>query len=250
VSIFHEKERKEQFTSFERFKAYNSNAASPTLNIVLKYNFSIIPAGLKRPQEYVVSAMLTSRVAMYKQIEEDAPAFMRGRLASLVADNTAEITVDYADYVIARGFVEAFDEWIKGCKKTPETRWLSNIQKWSYIIPSAIRLAVAALITYFAFQNASHIFADDPSIPQLARFITIYVGCGFIAITVAGAAGNLIEQSIDGYPILSYLRLNRGDGNMIDEFNGKRKWVVAKLLTGAALSIAFGILATKLEKLL
>jgi hypothetical protein len=31
ISVFHEKERKEQFTSFERFRAYNANAASPTL---------------------------------------------------------------------------------------------------------------------------------------------------------------------------------------------------------------------------
>jgi hypothetical protein len=58
ISVFHDKERKEQFTSFERFRAYNANTTSPTVNIVLKYNFSIIPAGLERPQEYVVSIQL------------------------------------------------------------------------------------------------------------------------------------------------------------------------------------------------
>ena len=49
VSVFHEKERKEQFTSFERFRAYNANTSSPTVSVVLKYNFSIIPAGIERP---------------------------------------------------------------------------------------------------------------------------------------------------------------------------------------------------------
>lgn len=32
ISVFHEKERKEQFTSFERFRAYNTNAARDALN--------------------------------------------------------------------------------------------------------------------------------------------------------------------------------------------------------------------------
>lgn len=248
VSIFHEKERKEQFTSFERFKAYNANAASPSLNIVLKFNFSLIPAGLQKPQEYVVTARLSSRMAMYKQIEEEAPAFMRGQLIGLVAANTAEITVDYADYVIARGFIEAFDEWVKGCKKTPEIRWLSNIQKWSHVIPSTIRLTVAALISFFAFSGASHTFAENTSIIQLAKFIIVYIGGGYISITAAGAAGILIEQSIDSYPILSYLKLNRGDGNLIEEFNNRRKRVITKFLAGAAFTVILGILATKLER--
>jgi len=109
VSVFHDKERKEQFTSFERFRAYNANAASPCVNVVLRYNFSVIPAGLQKPQEYVVSIRLTSRVALLQQAEEDAPPFMRSRIISFMSENTAEVTVDYADYVIARGFIEAFD---------------------------------------------------------------------------------------------------------------------------------------------
>jgi hypothetical protein len=47
ISVFHEKERKEQFTSFERFKIYNSNSVSPTVSAVIKYNFSIIPPNLQ-----------------------------------------------------------------------------------------------------------------------------------------------------------------------------------------------------------
>jgi hypothetical protein len=78
ISVFHDKERKELFTSFERFRAYNGNATSPSVNVVLKYNFSIVPAGLERPQEYVVTVRLTSRVAAVKQLEDEAPPFMAG----------------------------------------------------------------------------------------------------------------------------------------------------------------------------
>ena len=66
---------------------------------------------------------------MLRQIEQEAPPFVRGRLAGFVALNTAEITIDYADYVIARGFLEAFEEWIKGCKKTPPLNWLDPLRR-------------------------------------------------------------------------------------------------------------------------
>jgi len=42
ISVFHEKERKEQFTSFERFRAYNANAASPTLSPCLTYRKKLL----------------------------------------------------------------------------------------------------------------------------------------------------------------------------------------------------------------
>ncbi|MBK1672190.1 hypothetical protein CKO35_02515 [Ectothiorhodospira shaposhnikovii] len=116
IAVFHSKERKEQFTSFERFKAYNSGTSSPTVSVVLKYNFSIIPAGLERPQEYVVTIRLTSRVAMLAELTAEAPPFIPRRFFGYAAGNTAEITVEYADYTVARGFLEAFDEWVVGCR--------------------------------------------------------------------------------------------------------------------------------------
>lgn len=119
IAVLHAKDRKEQFTSFDLFRGYNANASSPTSNLVLRYNFSIVPAGRQKPAEYVLAIRLISRVAMIHQIEKEAPPFMSGQLVGLVALHTAEVTIDYADYVIARGFLEAFDEWIAGCKKTP-----------------------------------------------------------------------------------------------------------------------------------
>ena len=156
ISVFHEKERKEQFTSFDRFQAYNANTASPCVNVVLKYNFSIVPAGLPRPQEYVVTVRLTSRVAMLRQVEEEVPPFMRGRVIGLIGDNTAEITVEYADYVIARGFIEAFDEWLRGCKSVPKKQWLHVLRRWSHVIPRSLQLGVLSVDRKSTRLNSSH----------------------------------------------------------------------------------------------
>lgn len=250
VSVFHEKERKEQFTSFERFRAYNASTPTPTVTVVLKYSFSIIPSGLDKPQEYVVNIRLTSRVAMLKQLEADAPAFMRGHLIAAMAKNTAEITVDYVDYVIARGFVEAFDEWIRGCNTHPSPRFINRVQSQSHLIPKGMTLALAAMTIYFALITANST-AFESGDPQLwARFF-IFFGGGFYFLTnLAGTAGRMIENAVDSHTSISYLNLNKGDRKLVDEFGKQsvKKWT--KFIAGCILTIALGVMSSKIAEIL
>lgn len=249
ISIFHEKERKEQFTSFERFRTYNANTTSPSVNVVLKYNFSIMPAGLQRPQEYAVTIRLTSRVAMLQQIEQEAPPFALGRLMSYMGDNTAEITVEYADYVIARGFLEAFDEWIRGCKTTPKKKWLSKLRRWSHLVPNFMRIVAVLLVVVFALRAIPSFFSTQSTVETWARFLVIYSGGTYILISLMSAAGELIEEAIDSYPALSYLKLNKGDIKLVDDFQSRKTRVVLKFVAGVLLSVILGVISSKLEKL-
>ena len=81
IAVFHAQERKEQFTSFERFRAYNTGTSSPTVSLLMKYNFSLTPAGVSQPQEYEVAILLSSRIAQQKELEDDAPPFLKGDLS-------------------------------------------------------------------------------------------------------------------------------------------------------------------------
>ena len=250
ISVFHDKERKEQFTSFERFKAYNANAVSPTVSVVVQYNFSLIPAGLQRPQEYEVTIRLTSRVSMIKQLEKEAPPFMRGRFFSYIGDSSAEVTIDYADYVIARGFLEAFDEWIKGCPAIPKKDWLVFLRRWSNIIPNSVRLISAVLLGFFATQ-AIPLFISATSSPQIsAKFFVLYSSAMIVILTLSRAAGDLVEDAIDSYPVLSYLKLNKGDDKLIEEFRGRKTMTILQFLGGCLLAVALNIISSKLEKLM
>lgn len=250
ISVFHDKERKEVFTSFERFRAYNGNATSPSVNVVFKYNFSIIPAGLERPQEYVVTARLTSRVAAIKQMEDEAPPFMRGRLFGYMAGSVAEVTVDYADYVVARGFLEAFDEWIAGCKATPKSQLLQLLRRYSHRIPEVAQLVVAAIVVGFALQAIPTALGPSASPQAVARFIVILVGGSYIVISLTRFFAELIEEAIDTYPVLSYLKLNKGDEKLITEASSAKPRAWLRLAIGAVGSIILGIISAKLEKLM
>ena len=245
ISIFHDKERKEQFTSFERFQAYNSSAASPTVSIVLKYNFSLVPAGLLRPQEYVVNVRLSSRIAMLEQLDDEAPPFLRGNAYyGYIHENTAEVTVDYADYVIARGFLEAFDEWIEGCKKIPQSEALNFARRNSGWLPLIGRVCVAALITWFAWETSSQFSKAGVAIDQWAKLAIVYFGGGFILVALTGTAASFIEQAIDSYPELSYLKLNKGDANLLDKFASRRKHSVVRFIGGSLIAIVLGIISS------
>ena len=250
VSIFHEQERKEQFTSFDRFRAYNSNASSPSLNVVLKYNFSIIPAGIERPQEYVVTIKLVSRVAMLQQIEADLPSFVTRRLVGFGSSITAETTVDYADYIIARGFLSAFEEWINGCKSTPESAWLSAVKKWSYLLPNTISTLISVLIIYFALASVPNYFGDSSDLTMHSRFFIVFSGGFFIVVSLMRSVGRLIEESIDSYLDLSYLKLNKGDVKLIDDFGGRQRRILWKFIGGCLLSVLLGFTASQLAEII
>ena len=70
-------------------------------------------------------------------MKQDAPPFMGIGLYAYMAAEVAHIKVNYADYVVARGFMEAFDEWVNGCKAVPKMHWLTWPQRRSTIPGSA-----------------------------------------------------------------------------------------------------------------
>jgi hypothetical protein len=249
VSIFHEKERKDQFTSFERFRTYNANSSSPTVNVVLKYNFSIIPAGLEKTQEYVVTVRLSSRVAMLEQIESDAPPFVRGRIFRYLTGNTAEITVEYADYIIARGFLEAFDEWVRGCKAEPDVLWLLFSQRWSHLTPMITKLATALVTISYAVLAIPSFFGAVENPPEWARFFIVFIGGFYIITNIAGVAGGLIEESIDNMTVISYLNLNKGDKKLIDKFKRRKFSMAMKFVLGCLLTVLLGFISSQLAEL-
>lgn len=250
VTVFHEKERKDQFSSFERFRIYNSNTSSPTASLLLRYNFAIIPSGLNKPQEYVVTIRLNSRVAMLKQIEADAPPFMRGHMLQFLIGHTAEITVDYADYVIARSFLEAFDEWILGCKAEPDYTWLAFSRRWSHNAPRLMRLSAALAIVLYALHGVPRFFAAPGDPETWARFFVIYGGGFYMITSLAYVAGQIIENAIDSLTPISYLSINKGDKNLIEDFKRRKRRVILRFALGCILTLVLGVLSSWLAALI
>lgn len=246
-TIYYESDRKDVFTSFHKLQAFNASSPSPVGSVVLQYNFSIIPAKLSRPQEYSITIRLASRVAQLKGLKESAPSFMHPVLITMAASETAEVRVEYADYVIARGFIEAFDEWMKGTSKTKENKILRWVQRHSHYIPPLGKLIIAFLYGAFLFEATTIVFGGGGTFESLARYFISSFVIFFIAISISDIILRATERSIDSFILLSWIKLTKGDEALVENAQSNSKSNVLKLILSTVSALALGVASSQLS---
>ena len=195
VTAFFLKDRKEQYSSFERFSNYNPNLVSPIVSVLLEYNISIVVPGTSKPQTYKITVNLSSRVGILKKIEEDDPDmpwFIRSRIFSPAI--TARI--DYVDYVVARTFLEGIEEWVCGCKKNSLCKPLKILKKCSDFISEMFGIAIAIVIFVVAYINSNKIVSQPVISQESVKFCLIFVASLFIFCPVAARFGQAVEKLI------------------------------------------------------
>lgn len=245
ITIFHTKERKENFTSFDRFKIYNKSITNPTLTALMEYNFSILPAGSVNPQQYKVTIRLNSRVSLMKQMKDEAPAFMRGRIFGFMYGPTADISVEYADYVIARSFVEAMQEWVDGCRKNDsKLKTLQKLQGVSHFIPGVVSFVNGLLLTYFFIKNVPVVLNVNSSYLEVLQYGILFFASFMLTSKIATFLGGTIETSIDRYTPLSYLSLNKGDERVIDDYKKEKSSNVLSFFFSTFSTVVLGVVSS------
>lgn len=106
------------------------------------------------------------------------------------------------------------------------------------------------MLVAFAWSAATVLGATTATPEQWAKLVIVYTGGAFMIFALTNAFSAFIEQSIDSYPELSYLKLNRGDERLIEAFAVRRKTVYWRFIIGVVGNIGLGIVASKLERLL
>lgn len=247
ISLFFSGERREVFTSFERFEKYNSNNTKPTKSLQLKYNFSLLLAGTSVPQEYVVTIKLVSRFASIQAFEEKKNRLLPSGLVNILVSNTADITIEYVDYLVAKTYLQAFDEWIKGCPCEQESRFTSLLQSFSHYVPRIIQLIIIAICLYYYniyISTLSESFNKD-----WGRFFLFSLVSIFVLTKIAFIVGEKIERYIDSFKQDSYLNLNNGDKKLIKEFASRKKATYTKIIFQLVMTVVLGIISSKLSLL-
>lgn len=242
--IYYDNDRKEEFTSFERFEKYNSSKNKSTLNLILKYNFLIRLPDLPNPQAYVLTIKLNSRLAMIETLEREAPSFIPYGVFAFMHKNSAEISVEYIDYVIARGFVETVDEWVNGCNSIPMNKTLDFFQSNSKYASIIIQLIIGA-ITIYSFLIFVETLSDSFS-KAWGRFFIIAFASFLLIIKTANLLGNVIEKYIDSFYQDSYLRLTRGDEKLIERSKSRKRGIFIKIILQILFTIFLGVISSKL----
>jgi len=169
---------------------------------------------------------------------------------SFLGGSVAEITVEYADYVIARGFLEAFEEWVKGCKCTPKSALLASLRRVSHWTPTILQVVVASLVIFFSLRSIPGIFVSGADQAVTARFAVVFAGGAYLLLKLAHIAGEFIEATIDSFPEISFLKLNKGDERLIEEAARAKPFALLRLALAASATVVLGVISSKLERLL
>jgi hypothetical protein len=208
----------------------------------MEYNFSILSVGGTTPQQYKVTIRLNSRVSLMKQMKEEAPAFMRSRLFGFVYGPTADISVEYSDYVIARSFVEAVQEWIDGCRKSEsKLKVLQIMQNFSHFLPGVISFANGVIITYFFMRNIPVVLNADSNYLDVLQYGILFFASFMLTSKIATFLGGTIETSIDRYTPLSYLSLNKGDERVIGDYKKEKGGNILSFFFSVVSTLALGV---------
>lgn len=250
ITVTHTKNRQETFTSYDRFRIYNTGNPSPCLTVTLTYNISMLVNGTNEPQHYRVSVKINSRLGLVEKIRKEAPPFLSDQFLPYLLNETAELKIDYVDYIVARGFSEAFTEWANGCPVSPEHPWLKKLQKLSHLIPRLGKVAIILIGMWYALAEVEQISNSpiEEQVSILGRTLIVYSASIYALVSIAHVTLRMIEDAIDSYTPASYIKLNKGDAQLIDAHNFSRRWSAGKLVGGVLLSIAIGYLSSKLSQ--
>jgi hypothetical protein len=143
-TIYHLKNTKEHFTSFERMQLQIASGAEPVESILVQYNFLVLLPSISKPQNYSISVRVVSRLASERRMREEyivsLPRFLR-----VMAQHTASVEITYVDYSVSRAFLTAIDEWFKTIPRSPDNKLMKWLQSKSYWTPRLGRFTTTVM---------------------------------------------------------------------------------------------------------
>ena len=239
ITIIHADDTKEKFSSFERFKIYNSSDSTPTEAVTFKFNFLIQQPGLKQTQNYVAYIRVASNIVYYEKVRKDLPP----EVWDMISFQNAFVSVEYVDYMIARNFLGVIDDWFSGLHEIEESPAFCFAKRHSKWIPTLIRYPLLYLVTaVFAYLISNS--EINPSHSQQLIFAIVGGVFGFTVFRLATALGSEMRNSVKCYTHLSYIHINRGDKKKIATAETANKKRVTKAIGAIIMSFIVGILSS------
>ena len=202
IMVYYLNNTRDQFSSFERFSMHNAGSNSPVESILLKFNFLVILPKVPKPQTYSISIRLISRICLESRFRAENghfPAFYR-----LMGGNTAQVEIEYVDYMVARNFLGIIDDWFTVLPRARPRKMMEFLQAVSHWIPRLARFFTTVVVTlvvvqiYPNFVNEAH-----AELVMFGKFV-LFAGLGiYSAHTLASWCGSYAEHAIDRWSHIS-----------------------------------------------
>lgn len=244
VTVFHEDDSTERFSSFQRFKIYDGSSLSPIHNIRLKYCFLILLPKAQKAQPYELEIDIHSRAAMLESAKDES-GFTR-HLLSTAAKHTGVIEIDYVDYTVAKNFMNIVEGWFKGLQQSKEGTIISFLTKQSEHYPFYFKYLSATFLSVWFFNYLNYKELINFQNEELFKTGLIAFGMIFIVSGIAMKLGAVVSNVLEFRMPSSYLKLNRGDEILISNQNSRIFWSYTKAIVSALFVIILNMTSTYL----
>jgi hypothetical protein len=251
ITIFHRNQQKQQISSYQKFSDYNQGILNATESVLLVYDFLVSLPESKRVKSYKVTIKLSSRVAIEKKLREERGSFNHALIDDffqLMGGQTATITIDYIDCVVARAIRETFVEWIHGLPTSTNDKALKKVKQYTHLIPRFLKYAISAFVLFVFLKLAPNYIGPKSDFVNFYNYSLLTGALIFFSFRVAKYFGHVSENAIDSLFPLSYIKLNRGDESLIDENTKQKKVLIIKACFGIIADIVVGIIAIAIAK--
>jgi hypothetical protein len=124
IIINHEEGDKIRYSSFLKFKEYNTNTTKPIDSITIQWKFLLSVPLVGLHHEYQINVKLDS------YIMSDGPEHdFRMMFLEELAFPGIIVSVDYVDYVVARSFLSSIEDWEKSIEREVKNKFITSIMK-------------------------------------------------------------------------------------------------------------------------
>jgi len=234
-------DNKEVFSSFERFKLYDTSKMSPCESIVYEFNILLRLPETEKPQPYKITVRVLSKIAMINRMEKEMgpPPFLR-----LFSSGHVVVEVEYVDYVVARNMLSMIDSWISQVEQEPHYAWATFTQKFSHWFPPAAQFSIVLLFGVSLYHITPAALAEGNSLALLAQWLILSGTALFLAGVTARFLGRLAETGIDRIIPISAIQLNKGDERLLKRFKKRNVLRIIQAIAALILVVAQGVATT------
>ncbi|MGE8623112.1 hypothetical protein [Acinetobacter schindleri] len=231
VVVIHMDKTRIVFDSFKQFNEYATGTSSPTHKVVLIYKYAIEYSETKEIQNYEVTIELLNKLSAYEELNSDQlPSAMKALLIRVMP--VVEIHIKYEDYLKAKVILDGIDDWVNGCPHNSNgvNKFIRFLQNNSSTLPSIFATFSVLFIVNYLSNNISNLIEINANIRDIFVLSAQCLGISFIIIKIAKGVGDLVENFLDFYPFLSFININKGDSNLINNRKKNISAVIIKII--------------------
>jgi hypothetical protein len=235
-------------SSWEHFKSLFTISNEVTSEVTLRYEFLVEIQQAIGPQRCVITVNLDSALPLLEHKERNADAPFSYWMWISREWETAKVTIDFVDFMVARGFLNVIEEWFKGLKPSPKPilggALIKKFAAFENASLQAGRVGFAIFLAVFVYLRGS----------SLTLSTTVYATCvGLVLWSVfhgiIPAVSRWIFGRVTANIVPSVILLNKKDTDVFNTICGEltsTKVTIFSMMMTILFNISLNIVASYL----